>query len=152
MDPRTPWEETELPGMPEKPTDKLYGKPGDEYLHRDPFDVWQGWHDDGGDGSVEIEEWSTTGFGAFVWSADLIVEHVVDHAGDEVLSEEAYETLVRASKKPEVVAAFEKARTALLEASSTGWLFADELLRTGTATTVFEDDRAYPSISWKVER
>jgi hypothetical protein len=116
----------------------LYGLEGAEILHDDPHDVWELWWDDGGEGVTTIEEWTVTGFAEFVRSADVIAESEAEWACDDAGMEGAGEAIMRAAARPEVIAAFEAARQALIEGVS-GWRFADKLRRTGKMSTVTTD-------------
>ena len=129
----------------------LYGKPGAEEMSLDEEDVAARWYDDGADlESNIIEEWSTEGgFEQFIMSASSTAEWVSDHASDEVLFEEAAEALSNAARDPEVIAAFEVAREALINKAGKRWLFAGKLNRTGLMK-LHEDDMVV--IEWRPER
>lgn len=117
--------------------EKLYGRPGDEYMERDPYDVWERWYDDGSVGEAKIEEWSTVGWDRILTRGDVIAERVAEWAYDDhAMNEDASEALSKAAGDPEVIAAFDAARDLMAKKTAPGWIFSHKLLRTGTMRTV----------------
>jgi hypothetical protein len=125
--------------------DKLYGFDGDEYLQSDPVTVYENWANDWDFpscltdpdgfapepftlGQLVIEEWSTRPVGDGLVSADRILEWIYDGFCDDAVFDEAGEACERAASDPEVVAAFEAARS-LMASKITGWKMADRKLR-----------------------
>lgn len=132
-------------------SDLLYGFDGDEYLEDDPVTVYERWADDNDfpdclsypvpgdlpraviDGQLEIEEWSSQPISDGLLPVGRILEWIYDTFCDDAVYEEAGDACERAVSNPEVVEAFEHARS-VLASKMTGFRMADTKLRTLVVT------------------
>lgn len=113
----------------------LYGQPGDENMEFSAeavYENWEIWHDASDPEDrvpFDIEEWTAVPLREFMPTAKAIIEWVLERTSEDDLSEGALDHLDGLEKNPEVIAAFESART-VLGSKITGWSQADKLVRT----------------------
>lgn len=96
----------------------LYGQEHAEYLQSTPEETYENWicdHDvNERPESLIIEEWSVAPVLTGVPPVDRILDWLADEFGEEEAgTEENYESFKKATKQPEVIAAFDTARDSL---------------------------------------
>lgn len=110
----------------------LYGHPGAEVMHLDAATVWEVEYEpyldeDNINAERLIEEWTSTPAGEAAPRTDWIIEWVIDTILDETGADDG-EPITQAGKDPEVIAAFEHARSVL--SSKITYRMAEKKVRT----------------------
>ena len=123
--------------------ERLYGKPGDEYMESSIEDCWEYWWDGAepadweADGwSLTIEEWSVVRSSARLIGVDLLLENIVEWSFQDSSTEEFYESMFDiVTSDPEVRGAMMAALHVIGDqVDKKGWWAADKHLRDHTVT------------------
>lgn len=126
--------------MSTKP-DRLYGVPGAEQLHLDMSDAYElqidpyfpdDWEEVWSQTERSIEEWTVQPASNHLPTVDVVLDWIIECAAEELIDESWFDHCERAGRLPDVVEAFDEARTLL--ASKIKYWMADKLVASHMVT------------------